>query len=470
MSTSTPNQRHDQIVERIRSRVELAREAGEKPRITHGGSTRSTRMEEFEHTIDVGDLDSVLSIDTGAKTVTVEPNVSMRELVDATLEEGLVPPVVPEFPEITVGGAIQGAGGESGSFQYGGFHTLATSAEYVLGDATVVEASAEENEDIFYGAPCSCGSLGIITRATLELVEAEPYVKVEYRDVHSTDEMVSGIEEAVEEESADFVDGIMFEPSYGAVLVGELSPDDPSLPKRTIANATDDWFYKQAERRAVHVGTPADLIPIRDDLFRYDRGAFWTGKYVFHRVGVPYTRVSRTLMDPFFHTAPMYHALHATDMSFDFVIQDICMPVETVREFVDWIDENLGVYPLWYCPVKKEDEEKAFLSPAAIDTEIAVNVGVWGPVPEGEEFYEVNRELERVATDLGGRKILYSQQFYPEGEFWEKFDADRYQRLRERCDAEDVFDDMWQKTHVGDDAEASVRKAWFEVLAAPFRV
>jgi FAD/FMN-containing dehydrogenase len=41
----------------------------------------------------------------------------MDKLVKATLKYGLVPPVVTEFPGITVGGAIQGAAAETSSFR-----------------------------------------------------------------------------------------------------------------------------------------------------------------------------------------------------------------------------------------------------------------------------------------------------------------------------------------------------------------
>ena len=46
------------------------------------------------------------------KTALVEPNVPMDRLVAATLQCGLIPPVVMEFPAITVGGGFTGTAGE----------------------------------------------------------------------------------------------------------------------------------------------------------------------------------------------------------------------------------------------------------------------------------------------------------------------------------------------------------------------
>src|SRR5271155_1423850 len=73
-------------------------------RIYHG-STNSTRSLSFRPStsVDTSALNNVISINAAARTALVEPNVSMDALVAATLPHGLLPPVVMEFPGITVG-------------------------------------------------------------------------------------------------------------------------------------------------------------------------------------------------------------------------------------------------------------------------------------------------------------------------------------------------------------------------------
>ena len=51
--------------------------------------------------------------------MTLEPGITMEEMVNYALENGVIPLVVPEFPGISVGGAISGAALESSSFRYG---------------------------------------------------------------------------------------------------------------------------------------------------------------------------------------------------------------------------------------------------------------------------------------------------------------------------------------------------------------
>jgi FAD/FMN-containing dehydrogenase len=94
--------------------------------------------------IDTSTLTEVLSVDTVRQVAVVEPNVPMDKLVHATLRDGLMPLVVPEFPGITVGGAIQGGAGESSSFKYGFFSQTVNWVEYIVGDGTIITASAEK--------------------------------------------------------------------------------------------------------------------------------------------------------------------------------------------------------------------------------------------------------------------------------------------------------------------------------------
>lgn len=74
-------------------------------RIYHG-STLSTRQSSRQRNqiIDTSSLNHVLKFNEAGKTVLVEPNVPMDKLVEATIAHGLLPKVVMELPNITVGG------------------------------------------------------------------------------------------------------------------------------------------------------------------------------------------------------------------------------------------------------------------------------------------------------------------------------------------------------------------------------
>lgn len=102
--------------------------------------------------VDTSRLNHVISVNKESKTCLVEPNVPMDHLVDACMPYGLVPPVVMEFPGITVGGAFAGTAGESSGFRYGFFDSTVNWVEIVQADGEVVTASSHERADLFYGA------------------------------------------------------------------------------------------------------------------------------------------------------------------------------------------------------------------------------------------------------------------------------------------------------------------------------
>lgn len=90
----------------------------------------------------------------------------MDQLVASTLKYDLVSPVVMEFPGVTVGGAYAGTAGESSSFKIGLFARSVRSVEMVLGDGDVIQASKDNNADLFYGAARTLDTLGFVTGRT----------------------------------------------------------------------------------------------------------------------------------------------------------------------------------------------------------------------------------------------------------------------------------------------------------------
>src|SRR3989344_9015781 len=116
-------QQHLSDLRAVQEQVKFFYSQKQKVKIYHG-STTSTRSQKFEKGkfVDISSLNQVIEINNAAQYVLVEPNVPMDKLIEQTLQHNLIPPVVPEYPGITVGGSIQGGAGESSSFKFGGVH------------------------------------------------------------------------------------------------------------------------------------------------------------------------------------------------------------------------------------------------------------------------------------------------------------------------------------------------------------
>jgi delta24-sterol reductase len=422
------DEQHKRRVMELAEQVKVFYGRREPFRVYHG-STNSTRVVSFERDkmVDVSGMDRVLNVDEQARVAVVEANVPMDKLVAATLRHGLVPPVVMEFPGITVGGGLQGGAGESSSHRWGTFNRTLEWFEVVLGNGEVVRASRSENADLFWGSAGSYGSLGVVTAAAVKLIPARRYVELKYEVVLSFEEARAAMQRQVAQ-GPEYVDGIMFARDLGVVVTGTLT-DVARGPVRRFSRARDEWFYLHAEAVAREGAAVTETVPLVDYLFRYDRGAFWTGKYAFERVGMAFNKLTRRLLDPLMHTRKMYEALQASGASQEFMIQDLALPEDRVVEFMEYVDRELGIYPLWLCPLMP-DADSPLLS-SALPARAIVNVGVWGYVGRDyDQVVKTNRELERELAALGGRKWLYAYGYYSEAEFWRTYDKDWYMKLR----------------------------------------
>ncbi|KAI9843962.1 MAG: hypothetical protein M1837_006003 [Sclerophora amabilis] len=436
---------HKAAVDIIAANVRGFYERKEKFRIYHG-STNSTRRSSYQRDkiIDTSQLVNVLKIDPEMRTVLVEPNLSMERLVESTTEHGLLPPVVMEFPGITVGGGFAGTAGESSSFKYGIFDCTVNQIEVVLANGEVVKASATERSDLFSGAAGSCGTLGVVTMLEIQLIKAKRFVELTYHPVASVSETIQKIKEGTEDSSVDYVDGIIFSPNSAVIMAGRLTDTcQPGTRIQRYSRAYDPWFYQRAERLvAGRTGPITEAIPIVDYLFRYDRGGFWGGAIAFRYFITPFNRVTRWALDYFMHASVMYHALHESGLAEQTIAQDLSLPFSTVQHFIEYIHKVFKIYPLWLCPVRpsRQGMERAhrsfFMGKDAQPNELLLNVGVWGMGPRNhDQFVDLNRDLERKVHELSGLKCLYAHTYYTEEEFWEIYDREDYETLRQKYHA-----------------------------------
>src|SRR3954468_19980131 len=217
-------ERHNKAVAAIAANVRRFYDRKESFRIFHG-STNSTRTSLFrrDKMIDTSGLSYVLKIDKEKRTALVEPNVPMDRLVETTLKHGLIPPVVMEFPGITVGGGYSGTSGESSSFKHGFFDRTINYVEMVLANGEVVITSPTDKPDLFHGAAGAVGTFGVTTLVELQLHEARKYVETTYHPVSSMSHAINMLKTVTADQDLDYVDGIMFSKTEGAIITGRMT-------------------------------------------------------------------------------------------------------------------------------------------------------------------------------------------------------------------------------------------------------
>lgn len=348
----------------IASRVKDFHQRNVPFRVYHG-STNSTRSlnHDPDKVVDISCLSRVSSVDNENQTMLVEPNVPMDQLARTTLDHGMLPKVVPEFPGITVGGAFAGTAAESSSFKYGYFDHSINWVEIVLANGDVVKASPTEHSDLFYGSVGACGTLGVYTLFEIQLIQSGQYVELTYYPVYSTEEAAQVLDRCLKERCVplpkaqteetqlkwDFLDGILFSDTLSGIIAGRIRQDaKKDLPISQFSRRQDKWFYLHAHSQVAHKedtncdtcahsyprsptddGPVVELVPVMDYLFRYDRGAFWMGSY-----GWPwwlFNRVGRALLDPLFRTRALYRLMHFSGRGPRFIVQDLAWSRAAMR-------------------------------------------------------------------------------------------------------------------------------------------
>jgi FAD/FMN-containing dehydrogenase len=128
------------------------------------------------------------------------------------------------------------------------------------------------------------------------------------------------------------------------------------------------------------------------------------------------------------------------------VIQDVEIPVERLAEFLAFFNDEIGISPVWLCPLKLRERTGWPLYPMKPDR-LYVNVGFWATVPlrPGERTGTYNRLIESKVTELGGHKSLYSDSYFEEDEFWEAYDGESYRKLKEAYDPTGRLPDLYSK-------------------------
>lgn len=334
----------------------------------------------------------------------------------------------------------------------------------VLANGEVITASEKENADLFRGAAGAVGTLGVATMVEINLHKATKFVETTYHPVTSMEDAIAKLQNFTSRpEEFDYVDGIMFSPTSGAIITGRMTDDSTSsLPVQRFSAPSDPWFYLHVQSRISQSSTPiSEAIPLPEYLFRYDRGGFWVGRGAFsYFPGIPFTNFTRWFLDDFLSTRMLYNALHASGRSEQMIVQDLALPYSTAAEFVERMDELTGIWPLWLCPLKQSPGKTMHPHDQSGETgKQMLNIGLWGRAPPprtSESFIATNRKIEDILQELEGMKWLYAQTYFSEENFWRDFDRGWYESLRKKYFAE-TLPTVYEKVRVDVEGERALK-------------
>ncbi|HEX6018043.1 MAG TPA: FAD-binding protein, partial [Burkholderiaceae bacterium] len=118
------------------------------------------------------------------------------------------------------------------------------------------------------------------------------------------------------------------------------------------------------------------------------------------------------------------------------VIQDVDIPIEHAGEFLEFLLREIGIVPIWLCPLRAPVGTGRFALYPLADSHLYVNFGFWDTVHSrrAHEPGYFNRLVEREVIRLAGIKSLYSDSFFTREEFDAAYGMAEYDRLKARYD------------------------------------
>ena len=425
--------------------------------------------------LDVTGLDGVLAVDPIARTADVQGMCTYERLVAECLRHGLMPTVVPQLKTITLGGAVTGLGIESSSFRNGLPHESVLEMDVLTGDGRLLTVSASQHPDLFHGFPNSYGSLGYAVRLLIELDPVRSFValrNVRFTDPDAVAAAIGRIsaERSWDGEPVDFLDGVVFSTEEAYLCLGRWVDS----PAEAGVGAASDYTGQQIYYRSIPA-RERDCLTAADYLWRWDTDWFWcSGAF-----GVQ-NPVIRRLWPARYRRSDFYHRLISLDHRFkvaekidrvrrqpprERVVQDVEIPLERTAEFLRWFAGNVGMSPVWLCPLTLR--AGAGTGPAGAEQpaadphgstkpwplyplspgQIYVNVGFWGTVPiaEGASDGDVNRLVEASVAAHAGHKSLYSDAYYDRQTFAAIYGGEVYAELKDRYDPGHRLTGLYEK-------------------------
>ena len=303
----------------------------------------------------------------------------------------------PQLRTITLGGAVTGLGIESTSFRNGLPHESVLEMDVLTGAGEVVTARPDgEHADLFDGVPqllrlarlrhCGCA---------IELEPVAPYVAPAARPLRRRSTRSSRRDRRRSSTTGELRRRAGRLPRRRRVRAGRGLPDARRRGPTTAGRATSDYTGQQIYYRSIQrarpttcsrstttcgAGTPTGSgargrSARSNPLVR----RLWPRRY--RRSDVYYRLVG---LEHRFGVADRLDRARAASPARERVVQDVEIPVERIAEFLRLVRREVGIEPVWLCPLRLRDRRRAArwplypLEPGAT----YVNVGFWGTVAD----------------------------------------------------------------------------------------
>jgi delta24-sterol reductase len=266
----------------------------------------------------------------------------------------------------------------------------------------------------------------------------------------------------------------MYSRTSGIVMVGKLTDKAVQSRINKIGLWYKPWFYKHVET-FFQKGTSVEYIPLRDYYHRHTKSLFWEmqdivpfGNHPVYRfltgwLGAPHVQWFK--MTTVGKLKELYDKHH--------VVQDMLVPMNTLKESLEVFYKEFNLYPMWVCPMRlltppmdkrliqshktsnqfTKDEQigqvtagpNGLVNPLPTE-QLYVDIGAYGnPASPTYDYKKSLRAVEEYVRKVNGYQALYADTMMTREELRMMFDHRLYDKIRKQYGCVERLPEFYDK-------------------------
>ncbi len=311
-----------------------------------------------------------------------DAGTTWKQVVDSSLPHGVIPPVLTNYFDVTIGGTHCAGGLGQNSFRYGSQADNCLGLEVVTATGDILWCTPEENSELFHHVLCGYGQFGIITKIQHRLRKYRPFTRTYFLCYDDINTFLNDQRRLVLE---DRVDGLlaMFSPCIlGVSRVGG-----------TGIKPLIEWFYRMQVTLEVDSLDDINEQELLSDLNFYRHihtEDFNFSKFIQPAIQIPHLPGTAN---------PWIDVLLPGSIAKEFIETAL----ERIPSFIDFRTTPIGSFSL----MARNTKVPMFALP---EEELILGFGMYPTVPKSQvqPILKQLNQLTELALQMGGKRYIAS--------------------------------------------------------------